>query len=178
MFRFFVLISLSLLLFLQCKKEETFEPVLEIHSDFQPLVDLFVTEALQRGINIRIDNLILQYDNSIGQNLCGECNSLADPGQVQKEIRVNPYKCWEFSQELEALIFHELGHCLLLRQHLPDTLPNGDPKSLMVEGDLTVYAPCKFVLDDPANCNNLHKREYYIDELFKPETPVPDWAVK
>ena len=95
--------------------------------------------------------------------------------KTQKEIRLNPGPCWEYSQELEALIFHELGHCILQQLHLTDTLPKGDPKSRMVQGKLTVDSPCKFVLDDPVNCKNLHKRDYYIDEFFDPNTPVPDW---
>jgi len=174
--RFFGLIFISLFLFLHCKKEETFDPVLDIHPDFQPIVDLFVSEAAQRGAEIKLDNLILRYDSDLTEAICGQCNSLADPDRFQKEIRVNPDPCWDYSQELEALIFHELGHCILLRPHLADTLPNGDPKSMMVENNLLVFAPCKYVLDDPANCNNVHKREYYIDELFDPETPIPDWA--
>lgn len=174
--RTFLLISTFLFLFLNCKKEENLEPVLDIHPDFQPIVDLFKTEAAQRGLEIKMDNLILRYDSDLTETICGQCNSLADLNRVQKEIRVNPDKCWDHSQELEALIFHELGHCILLRSHIADTLPNGDPESMMVENNLTVYAPCKYVLDDPANCNNVHKREYYIDELFDPQTPIPDWA--
>jgi len=165
-----------LFLFLQCKKEETLEPVLGIHPDFQPIVDLFVSEAAQRGVEIKLDNLILRYDSDLSESICGQCNSLSDPDKVQKEIQVNSDPCWVFSQELEALIFHELGHCILQRQHLADTLPNGDPKSMMVQSDITVYGPCRYVFDDPANCNNLHKREYYIDELFDPQTSIPEWA--
>ncbi len=167
----------ALILSLQCRKAELFVPVYDVHPDFQVLVDKFISEAAQQGIVVSISNLILQYDTSLDMLICGECNSLGDPGKVQKQIRVNPNaRCWEYAEELEALIFHELGHCILQRPHLADTLPNGDPKSMMIEGNLTVYAPCKYVIDLPENCNNVHKRTYYIQELFDPATPIPDWA--
>ncbi|MBK8501072.1 MAG: hypothetical protein IPL46_02070 [Saprospiraceae bacterium] len=163
---------------LQCTKEEPFLPVLDIHPDFQPLVDLFEEEASKRGINLTVDNLILQYDTSLTQFICAECNSSESVNRVQKQILVNPNNriCWQYSQELEALIFHELGHCILRRSHLSDTLPNGDPKSLMIVGDVTVYAPCRYVFGQAEDCNNVFKRSYYIDELFDSKTPIPDWA--
>ncbi|MCB0664577.1 MAG: hypothetical protein KDC80_02090 [Saprospiraceae bacterium] len=167
---------LCLLLFAHCQQDEPIQPIVDIHPDFQSIVDLFVLEAAGRGKEIEIDNLILQYAGALDQNICGECNSLASLDRVQKEIRVNADPCWQHERELEALIFHELGHCILQRPHLSDTLPNGDPKSMMIEGDITIYAPCRYVVDDPAECNNLHKRDYYIDELFNPNTPVPNWA--
>lgn len=169
-------LCLYLSLFTYCQEDDPIQPIVDIHPDFQSIVDLFVLEATSRGKEIHIDNLILQYDQGLDQNTCGECNSLAGLNEVQKQIRVNSDRCWQYDQELEALIFHELGHCILQRTHLSDTLPNGNPKSMMVGGDITIYAPCRYVLDDPANCNNLHKRQYYIDELFDPATPIPDWA--
>ena len=75
---------------LQCTKDESVQPVLDIHPDFQPLVDLFVTEATQRGINLTIDNLILQYDPGLSQFTCAECNSSESLEKVQKQILVNP----------------------------------------------------------------------------------------
>jgi hypothetical protein len=162
---------------LQCNKEDSFEPVLDIHPDFQPIINQFINEAKQRGISLDIENLVLQYDTTLSLFTCADCNSAADPARVQKEIRVNPNnRCWQYAQELEALIFHELGHCMLQRQHVTDTLPNGDPKSMMVKGDITLYAPCRYVFGQAEDCNNVHKRTYYIDELFDPQTPVPDWA--
>ena len=76
---------------------------------------------------------------------------------------------------LEVLIFHELGHCVLGRLHQNDYLPNGDPKSLMIQNELDQYA-CVYDLSGDNDCNNLFKREYYLDELFDPTTPTPDWA--
>ena len=40
--------------------------------------------------------------------------------------------------------------------------------------DLTLYSPCAYPIDD--SCNQLYKRDYYLDELFDPATPVPGWG--
>ncbi len=158
-----------------CQKEEH-SFVSEIHGDFKPMVDSFQMEAYRRGLRIDLTNLIVDYSTDLGETLCGQCNSREPLDKKQKIILINAHLvCWDHAQELEALIFHELGHCILRREHLSDTLPNGDPKSLMIDGDLTVYAPCRYVFG-PVDCNNVHKRKYYIDELFDPQVPVPDWA--
>lgn len=61
---------------------------------------------------------------------------------------------WESysSGDKESTVFHEMGHCVLLREHLP-TLSNGKPISLM-----NPY----IVLSD----TYLPRRNYYIGELF------------
>ena len=43
----------------------------------------------------------------------------------------------------------------------------------MYPDDLTLYSPCAYPIDD--SCNQLYKRDYYLDELFDPATPVPGW---
>lgn len=68
----------------------------------------------------------------------------------------------------EALVFHELGHSVLGRVHRDERLPNGSPASIMFPETgfgARVYGE-----------ETLHRRTYYLDELFDPETPVPDWA--
>ena len=160
-----------------CTEEEEFIPQLQIHEDFAMIVDTFVVEAARHGILINITNLILDYDPALDDLTCGQCNDRRLEVERQKRVGINAnINCWENHHELETLIFHELGHCLLGRDHVTDTLPNGDPKSLMVPGDLTVFAPCRYVFGDADDCNNTYKRAYYIAELFDPTTPVPDWA--
>jgi hypothetical protein len=91
--------------------------------------------------------------------------------------------CWqnEPDQNKEALIFHELGHCLLNRGHKDDVFPSGAPKSLMITQIDGPYQPCDYVLsDDPEavkKCNLTVRRPYYLDELFNENlSDVPDWA--
>ena len=69
----------------------------------------------------------------------------------------------------EDLIFHELGHGLLSRDHLNSTLENGDWKSIMCGGTA--------VNNRPWNINYRGiRRAYYLDELFKESTPTPVFA--
>lgn len=160
----------------QCQKEDV-DTVVEIDPELQKYVDAFVIEAKLRGMSIHVDNLILEYSDELDDLECGKCNNASLTNKSQKIVRINgSSQCWDFDQELEALVFHELGHCLLGRLHISDTLPNGDPKSMMIENDLTVYAPCKYVFGTSDECNNTHKRGYYVDELFDPATPLPSWA--
>ncbi len=69
----------------------------------------------------------------------------------------------------EDLIFHELGHGLLKRDHLNATLENGDWKSIMCGGTK--------VNDRAWNINYRGvRRSYYIDELFNESTPAPAFS--
>jgi len=64
---------------------------------------------------------------------------------------------WERSSNLgkEFVVFHELGHCFLHREHLEDSTSNGICVSLMRSGN----GECR----DAYNARN---REFYLDELF------------
>jgi len=150
-------------------------PVYSVPEELEGFVNSFRKEAAARGRNIEIHNLIIEFDSTMTGPFCGLCNSNSLDPDVQKIISVNPFlKCWYSYLEQEALFFHELGHCVLGRLHDNSRLPNGDPKSMMVESDPAVYAPCVYDLGDP--CNNTFKRPYYLDELFIETTPVPEWA--
>lgn len=50
------------------------------------------------------------------------------------------------------------GHCLFGRNRIAGTLPNGDPKSIMVSGDILLYAPCAYPVGN--DCTVLYKREF------------------
>lgn len=87
---------------------------------------------------------------------------------------VNPLKCWQNQSRLEALIFHELGHCILGREYDPNLLPKGDRKSVMYPDDTTVYSTCVYAIGGTCDKSNL--RTYYVNELFNPYEPVRDWG--
>ena len=170
-------LTLFVLLF-GCSKEsdKSFVPVYDVPAEFQPLISSFIQEAAQRGDTLVINNLIMKYDSSQSNKYCALCNSLSLEPNVQKIITVNPkVHCYNNAQEREALFFHELGHCILGRSHDNRLLPNGDPRSIMVENNLKLYSPCLYPIG--GNCqDNTYKRTYYLDELFNEQTPVPQWA--
>ena len=69
----------------------------------------------------------------------------------------------------EDLVFHELGHGLLNRNHLNTVLENDDWKSIMCGGDK--------VNNRPWNINYRGiRRDYYIKELFDESTAAPDFS--
>jgi hypothetical protein len=166
-----------LVLLLSCSKKagENTAPVYEVPEEFQPLVASFIQEAAQRGDTFTINNLIITYDYNMNASYCALCNSLSSDPAVQKIITVNPnVRCTNNDQEREALFFHELGHCILGRSHTNQLLPNGDPKSIMVEHNVGLYAPCFYPI--PSCEDHFYRRTYYLDELFNEQTPVPQWA--
>jgi hypothetical protein len=170
----YILIA-CLIFFSGCKSKNDFTPIFNVPDQFSPYVDSFIVAAAERGINITIDNLIITYDSSLSIAYCANSNVTSSQNNVQKIIYLNPnIQCWQNSRQLETLLFHEMGHCILGREHDFSLLPNGDPKSIMFPDYVTLYSPCAYPIND--SCNQLYKREYYLDELFNPNTPVPDWA--
>ena len=158
-----------------CSHDGDFTPVLDVPAEFRPYVDSFIAAASERGHNITVNNLIITYDSSIANTYCAYSNITSSRNDVQKAIYLNPnIHCWQNSRQLEALLFHEMGHCILGRAHDASLLPNGDARSIMIPDDVSLYASCTYPIGD--SCNQLYKRDYYLDELFDPGTPVPGWA--
>ena len=167
-------VALTLTLF-SCQKNDPFEPVYQVPPEFQVHVDSFLQEAAARGYDFEINNLIIEVDGELDFRTCGRCNSLASNNKVQKIIRLNP-NCIDLGATLlETLVYHELGHCFLNRPHDDGLLPNGDPRSLMVTGNIYIYSPCVYAISGEG-CDETFKRQYYMDELFDPSTEVPAWA--
>jgi hypothetical protein len=167
---------LFVILLAACRGEEEFDPVFTVPDDLLPYVNNFIHEGELRGHTIEIKNLIIRYDESMEFPVCANCNSNAIDAEVQKIISVGTTACWTNNYEQEALIFHELGHCYLGRNHTSEKLPNGAPKSMMVPNDITIYSPCVYQIGEEP-CDKTSRREYYLDELFDPNTtPVPEWA--
>jgi hypothetical protein len=160
------------MLFAACTKEQ--ETIYSVPDELQSFVDTLVSEAGQRGVKLDVsNNLIIEYGLNTEGILCGSCVFVGK----QLKIEINQEnKCWSDRITQEALMLHMLGHCALRRiDHDDALLPNGDAKSLMNGEFIDQYA-CIFDLSGENNCNNLYKRDYYLDELFDPNTPAPDWS--
>lgn len=171
-----LLLFLASLFLFCCSKKSGFNPVFNIEPEFKTYVDLFEQEAAIRGIDMKINNLIIKYDPSLPVSVCGKSNVISSDNNVQKIISINPnIKCWNSDQELQALIFHEMGHCILGRSHDNGLLPNGSPRSIMVENDLGLFSICIYPIDGQP-CDKSDRKTYYMDELFNPSTSVPGWA--
>src|SRR6186713_566595 len=78
-----------------CSKEVDFVPVYDVPAEYQPFVDAFIREAMDRGHSIEINNLIIDYNGTIEAPHCASCNSASIEKNVQKIVSINPnLKCW------------------------------------------------------------------------------------
>lgn len=131
--------------------------------EFAPYIQSFFTEANLRGLEwneTQFDFKIQFGDTEPGTG--GFCNFNTNT------ITVNPDE-WTVRDERqkEQLIFHELGHCLLNRVHKNVESASGECYSYM-PGTEDGFGCCINYYSD-------YWRNYYIDELFDPSTPLPSW---
>ena len=141
------------------------EPVYDVAPVFEPYVERFVEEALTYGISydFQEEGLEIVFRDAVSKESGGQCNS---SGLIEIE-RFFWNDLDDF--EKEGLIFHELGHCVLGRGHKNALLPNGEWGSRMRGSPLP----------DGTNAviNYTGTRlPFYRDEMFDPDTPIPDWA--
>ena len=147
------------------------ENTYEVPELVQPYVDLFEMEARARGYDITIDSLIVEFQGDLnGGDAAGLCTfaTMRSPvPYIQLDTTSANWTNNEYHREI--LVFHELGHCILDRRtHRDDLLPNGNIASIMRSTGEQVYG----------GSLNYYKRDYYLDELFDPNTSAPDWATE
>jgi hypothetical protein len=142
-----------------CSKEK----VQVIPNEFREYVDMFFEEGNQRGLNTNLDevNLTIQF-GSLNGSTAGQCSFQSNTITIDQDkwnSMIEEKKIW--------LIFHELGHCILNRQHKNNTTDNGECVSIMkgtennFECSLNYYSQKWW--------------KYYLDELFEPSSPIPNW---
>ncbi len=182
MARFASFLFLGLVL-ISCQKKAENQSVFQVEPKLQPYLDSFIQEGKQRGINVVQTNLIMEFGATTDEGICGSCRQTPDKPEMQRTIIIDTSGiCWSDVTEhtREALVFHELGHCLLKRiNHKNATLPNGDLASVMNgQGDMALYAICSYDIggSNGEDCDKRYRREYYLDELFIESTPAPDWG--
>lgn len=134
-----------------------------IDPEFIPFVESFLIEAEIRRDTIDLSTIGLEIqfgDATNSTDVLGSCDRdhhIVTISEVDWNNLSNNHR--------EALIFHELGHCILDRDHETDRLSNGEVASIMwpsIQGKLFGA-----------------RRKYYVDELFEHTFPVsqePDWV--
>lgn len=158
----------TLLVLTACKKEDIPPKTYEVPAIIQPYIDAFEQEAAARGVELSIDNLIVEFESDLqGGDAAGLC-TFASQNNPTPHVRLDTTSFnWRNNlYHREILVFHELGHCILNRLHRDDLLPNGNIASMMRSTGEQIYG----------GSLNAFKRDYYLDELFDPSTPAPDWA--
>lgn len=130
-------------------------------------LDAFEAEAAARNATLPpLERFHMTFVSDLG-DFCGFGWWNYD-GRGTRRVEIeNTERCWLSYDEdqKEQLMYHEFGHALLSRPHIDTSLPNGQPMSLMCgECDQTriYYHP--------------RMKDYYLDELFDTDTPLPDWV--
>lgn len=154
--------TISLISVLACTPKE---PYYEAPSELDIYVQKFIEEGEKRGVSLNIEEeaIVLEFGELTG-NEGGKCA----PNAYPKQIVIDRGKWLLINQhQREMLVFHELGHCILNRVHKNEKLPHGECVSLM-DGNENGFSCSN-------NFTSAHWREYYVNELFNDEEPVPDW---
>jgi len=127
----------------------------EIEAELQLYFNSFIEEASVHGMEISLDEIDIggYIANIEERGTLGQCKSYSNGS---KEIVIDqPY--WDRVDEMEReyLVFHELGHCILGREHLDSRDASGICTSIMQSGE----GECKSIYD-------LANREELLEELF------------
>ena len=162
----FLCIGMSMLVILQaCEKTATITPTntptpsvgqfTNVASPLWVYFQRFEEEALTRGLEVNLNafNLTAEIRELDGEGVAGQCSyNHVDPNHIiiNKEF-------WEVASDLlkEMVIFHELGHCYLYRDHREGTDNIGRCISIMRSG----LGTCR-------DGYNASTRSAYLDELF------------
>jgi hypothetical protein len=140
--------------FWSCNKDSSLD--LFVDPSLQEYFDRFVVEGAARGVTVdytasRISGYlkIITQPNVIGQ--CAHSDSKPNTVIIDKIY-------WSTASDLEKefVVFHELGHCVLNREHLDDADSQGNCISIMTSGTGTCHINY-----------TLATRSALLDELFK-----------
>jgi len=149
------------IIFFSCEKKK--EPV--IPAEVEEYVSSFFNDARDNGLNIYLDDYDLTIEFSELEDADGVCNS------SNNTIHIDSSEWHERMTETNRkwLIYHELGHCILEREHDSGVFENGECKSIMHSHISNSECFTNFI------SNSWQK--YYIKELFKEENQLPDWYI-
>jgi hypothetical protein len=139
------------LFFISCSKEnsQVIESELQIH-----FIN-FEAEAAAHGLDIDLSSIDLNgyIQNIETRGTLGQCKSYSDGS---KQVIVDEQYWNRISDsEREYLVFHELGHCVLEREHNDGKDENGNCISIMQSGN--------------NECKSVYNAEYkteLLNELF------------
>lgn len=150
-----VLLFLGIAVVASCSKEDEVDYFVDC--SLTEYFDRFVDEAAERGVVVDfLADPVNGYIRVItSQNVIGQCAHKEDePNTV-----IIDKLYWDAATDLERefLVFHELGHCVLDREHLDNSDGQGFCVSMMTSG--TGLCTIRYTAVN---------RESMLDELFHP----------
>lgn len=119
--------------------------------EFAPYVSQFEDHSAEHGSPVKVTNLVIKYgdmQNSLERGACEIVEDETPTIVIRKDT-------WDKmnEDEREELLYHELGHCVLHRNHNKEVTPEGLPTSIMnpyiIRGE--IYR---------------ENQKYYLTELF------------
>lgn len=135
-------------------EEPTQDVFLNVDQRLVPYFTEFEKEAANRGLQYNLDALeITGVIESISEDgVAGTCQY----GNHIHHVTVDE-NFWNNASNRfrEFVVFHELGHCVLFRDHTEEAFENGICISIMRSG-----------LGDCRDAYIQQNRSYYLDELF------------
>ncbi len=162
------LLLILIVLLMSCRPDPVEPELYEVPEVIQPYIESFEMEAAKRGIDLDVTNLRVEFEGDLQDGTAAGLCTFASVSNPTPHIRLdtNSFNWQNNLFHREILVFHELGHCVLNRLHKDNFLPNGNIASMMRSTGEQVYG----------GLLNSFKRDYYLDELFDENTPLPDWA--
>lgn len=154
--RFLILGILVSSLLVACSKEDlpVATPITE-NAALSHYLERFENEAAKRGLDFDLAARGLTYsiEEIEERNVAGYC---AYQNHVATDIVIDATFFDESNDNWkEMVIFHELGHCVLYRDHNESKLVNGNCGSIMRSG-----------VEDCRDAYSPTTRTYYLNELF------------
>lgn len=169
LFRSFLILVTLFFIVVACQKDEAFteEEIVNIDgprsypgvaTSLWPYFERFERAGAEQGVEIdlvrsRITGVI---ENIPAESVAGQCNFYShSPNHV-----IIDSEFWSRASDnfKEMIVFHELGHCILNRDHREGRTNSGFCVSIMRSGEL----PCRDAYTDV-------NKPYYVEELFHPE---------
>lgn len=144
---------------------------LTIDPAFQPYFNSFQQASVQENAALDTDDLIIAFGelgaaNPDGSGTAGQC--IYQPGATPIiVINNNPAGAFIWSKATEAtreiLLYHEMGHCLLLRVHTSAMWVPTYTGGAYYDIPISIMYP--YILDD---YTYLLFKQHYMDEMFHP----------
>lgn len=150
---------LVLLLFTCSDDEQMTKSFVNVDSRLWPYFERFEQVAADRGVmvDLNLSGIEARLERFEEPNVAGKCQH-PTPSENILLIDLPFFVNTEDDMLKEFVIFHELGHCYLGRDHREDSYQNGICISMMRSG-----------IGDCLDNYNTNTRSIYLDELFDPD---------
>ena len=163
----YIICIVSLVLLCSCGEEPD---AYKVEEELDVYAQRFFTYAKSYGYNFDDKGLIMRFSD-LGGHRAGTCyiNKIPIEIEIDSIYWKGLTKSYLADDKKELVVFHEMGHGFLRRNHFNDVLKNNDWKSMMCGGELPNERGSNI------NYRGMRK-EYYRKELFTQTTEAPEWS--